>query len=143
MDCEQTQQDQNEASLQCRGRSKFTVGFHEISSCDSLESYASSHPPAIDMAAKLQLVSPRMKLVWTVLLLAGTVLAPVEQQQQTIEQQRQEAERRASEQRRQQEDENRRKRMEEILGPSTVGLPRNIPFVLEPGVCTVMPEDTG
>jgi len=84
-----------------------------------------------------------MKLVWTVLLLAGTVLAPVEQQQQTIDQQRQEAERRAAEQRRQQEEENRRKRMEEILGPSTVGLPKNIPFVLEPGVCAVMPEDTG
>jgi hypothetical protein len=84
-----------------------------------------------------------MKLVWTLLILAGTVLAPVEQQQQTIEQQRQEAERRAAEQRRQQEEENRRKRMEEILGPSTIGVPKNIPFVLEPGVCAVMPEDTG
>jgi hypothetical protein len=84
-----------------------------------------------------------MKLVWTLLILAGTVLAPVQQQQQTIEQQRQEAERRAAEQRRQQEEENRRKRMEEILGPSTIGVPKNIPFVLEPGVCAVMPEDTG
>jgi hypothetical protein len=84
-----------------------------------------------------------MKLVWTLLILAGTVLAPVEQQQQTTEQQRQEAERRAAEQRRQQEEENRRKRLEEILGPSTIGVPKNIPFVLEPGVCAVMPEDTG
>jgi hypothetical protein len=84
-----------------------------------------------------------MKLLWTLLILAGTVLAPVEQQQQTTEQQRQEAERRAAEQRRQQEEENRGKRMEEILGPSTIGVPQNIPFVLEPGVCAVMPEDTG
>ena len=33
--------------------------------------------------------------------------------------------------------------MEEILEPSTIGVPKNIPFVLEPGVCAVMPEDTG
>jgi uncharacterized protein HemX len=53
----------------------------------------------------------RMKLLWTVLILAGTVLAPVQGQQTTeqqrLEAERQEAVRRAAEQRIKQEEEDR------------------------------------
>lgn len=84
--------------------------------------------------------------MWTALFRAWIAVALVQDQQQ-IQQRQQQAQREAAqseaEQRRKREDEDRRKRIEEINGPSPFGQSKTIPFVLEPGVCSMLPGDDG
>jgi hypothetical protein len=87
-----------------------------------------------------------MKLL-PLLLIVAAFLAPSQdpsavqqQQRQREEDARREAERVAVERQRQQEEENRRRQMEQII-PASVGLPKIIPFVRDPGVCSMIQED--